>query len=76
MLYNVYFSVIYFVVIICCRFYNASTEKDVRARDRDAKSKIRMYFAHIVNGVREGGDVMCLFHALDLFCYMTIVHSF
>lgn len=34
-----------------CRFYNASTERDVRARDQDAKSKIRMYFAHIVNGV-------------------------
>lgn len=33
------------------RFYNASTERDVRARDQDAKSKIRMYFAHIVNGV-------------------------
>ena len=32
-------------------FYNASTEQNVRARDKDAKSKIRMYFAHIVNGV-------------------------
>lgn len=36
---------------IYMRFYNASTERDVRARDQDAKSKIRMYFAHIVNGI-------------------------
>ncbi|XP_062621281.1 uncharacterized protein LOC134282887 isoform X2 [Saccostrea cucullata] len=36
---------------IYMRFYNASTETNVRARDRDAKSKIRMYFAHIVNGI-------------------------